>query len=310
MINIEFGDFKQLRCGENEHQSAYISKLNGSIDYEILSREKELSYLDYLNLSTSLRVCCEFFDVNCLAIAKNNSICSIALGATLLDAFEKILESNPVAITNSTICCSKELTIEVAKQIKSMSVKNVIAPSFSKEAFSYLLDTDLKMILIRTPLHEIQGFNDYDVKVTPFGALIQEQNVSKLTKESFNVVTQSKPTQQQAEDAIFGWKISKYLKSNCALVVKDLSTKAIIQGATCEIDAVEQSMDVACENSKDAILVVNNAINNIESINAAIQGRIGLVIEPGDGANSQKILKYADKYNLSMIFTKLRNCKY
>lgn len=45
-----------------------------------------------------------------------------------------------------------------------------------------------------------------DIKITPFGALVQEQNNSKLSKESFKVVTKTKPTQQQAEDAILHGK--------------------------------------------------------------------------------------------------------
>ena len=35
-----------------------------------------------------------------------------------------------------------------------------------------------------------------DIKVTPFGALIEEQNLSKLSKETFKVVTKTKPTQE------------------------------------------------------------------------------------------------------------------
>ena len=69
-------------------------------------------------------------------------------------------------------------------------------------------------------------------------------------------------------------------------------------------------MDIACENSKDAVMAVDGVIENEETINAAIQGRIGLIIEAGDGANSSKIAKLADKYNISIITTGLRNNKY
>ena len=69
-------------------------------------------------------------------------------------------------------------------------------------------------------------------------------------------------------------------------------------------------MDIACENSKDAVMAVDGVIENEETINAAIQGRIGLIIEAGDGANSNKIAKLADKYNISIITTGLRNNKY
>lgn len=310
MNTIEINDFKELECGANVYQSASLGKTYEVVDYDVLSRDKELSYMDYINLTASLRVCAEFFDVNCIVAVKENIICSVALGATIDDAYVKAIDCNPAAISDSTIASSKEITFETAKQMCAMNVKNIIAPSFSKEAFSYLLDTNTKMVCIKTPLHEIQGFSAPDIKMTPFGALVQEQNSSKLTKDSFATVTTNKPSQQQAEDAIFAWKISKHLKSISALIVKDLVTKAVIQGATDEISAIEAATDLACESSKDAVLAYDGAISHTKSINAAIQGRIGLIIEAGDSKNSQEVLKYADKYGISMIFTKFRNNKY
>ena len=159
-------------------------------------------------------------------------------------------------------------------------------------------------------MHELQGFDAKDIKVTPFGILVQEQNNSKLSKDTFNVVTKVKPTQEQAEDGIFAWKISKHLNSKSAVIAKNLSAKAIVQGKANSASAVEDAMDIACENSKDAVLAVDGAIDNNAVINAAIQGRIGLIIEAGDSNNSSKIVKLADKYEVSMIHTKIRNNKY
>ena len=119
-----------------------------------------------------------------------------------------------------------------------------------------------------------------------------------------------KPTQQQAEDAIFAWKVAKYAKSNSVVIAKDLSTKAIVQGAANNITCAEQAMDIACENSKDAVMAVDSLIENEEVINAAIQGRIGLIIEAGNGFNSKSIVKLADKYELSIIQTGVRNYRY
>ena len=139
---------------------------------------------------------------------------------------------------------------------------------------------------------------------------MQEQNKGKLTKSSFKVVTKNKPNQQQAEDAIFAWKVAKYLQTKAVVIVKDLSTKSIVQGQLNEITAVESAMDCACENSKDAVLAVDGAIDSEQVINTAIQGRIGLIIEAGNSKNSEKIAKLAEKYNISVIFTNIRNNKY
>ena len=69
-------------------------------------------------------------------------------------------------------------------------------------------------------------------------------------------------------------------------------------------------MNLACEYSKDAVLILDGTIGNTEIINTAIQGRIGLIIDSGTGKNSSNILKYADKYGISVIFTNTQNNRY
>lgn len=311
MENIEITNFNELPFGENVNQSASIAPIENGLEYEILSDNDALEYIDYLNSTKAIEILAEFFDVNAVAIAKENKLCSVALGNSVETAFEKIVDCDPLAVIGSTVGFSKELTLEVAKQLNAMKIRNVIATKFSKEALEYLLNnSEINVIQIKSPLQEVLGFNAKDIRVTPFGYLIQNQNDSKLTKSTFKVAGKTKPTQQQAEDAIFAWKIAKYSQSRCAVIAKDLSTKAIVQGRTNLAEAVESAMDIACENSKEAVLAVDGVIENEEVINAAIQGRIGLIIEANDGVNSEKITKLADKYEISLIKTGLRNNKY
>ena len=74
MEKIEIADFTPLASGENSHQHAYISKVENGVNYEILSREKDLEYIDFLNLSLALKVRAEFFDVNSVVIVKEAKI--------------------------------------------------------------------------------------------------------------------------------------------------------------------------------------------------------------------------------------------
>jgi len=308
---IEISNFKDLPAGENIHQTAAIAELDGAVDYEILSGNKELEYIDFLNLSEAVKVLAEFFDVSATIITKEALICSVALGCNVETAYQKAIDCDPLSIFEGTVGFSKEVTAGLAKQLKAMKIRNVIAPRYDKDALAILQKSNaINVIKINTPLQELLGFNAKDIKVTPFGVLVQEQNQSKLSKDSFKVVTKTKPTQQQAEDAIFAWKISKYLKSKSAVVAKDLATRAIVQGKSNDIVTSEIAMDYACESSKEAVLALDGAIDSEETINAAIQGRIGLIIESGNSNNSEKFVKLADKYSLSIIHTNIRNYKY
>lgn len=311
MEAIEIKDFNSLPFGENTNQAAMIAPIENSVEYEILSDNDILEYIDYLNLSRVVEILAEFFDVHATAIAKENKLCAVALGSSNNDALEKVIDCDPLVIGEGTIGFSKEIDLDVAKLIGAMQIRNIIAPKYTKEAIDYFTsNTGCNVIQIKNPLQEILGFNAKDIKVTPFGYLVQDQNPSKLTKTSFKVAGKIKPTQQQAEDAIFAWKIAKYSQSKTAIIAKDLATKAIIQGRTNRVEAVENAMDFACENSKDAVLAVDGAIEKEEIIFTAIQGRIGLIIEAGNSAHTDKILNLADKYQISMIITGLRNNKY
>ena len=310
METIELNEFMPLPFGENPNQVAVMAKIDDGIDYEILSQNKEIEYIDYLNLSEAIKICAEFFDVDCAVITNESHICSVALGANLHNAFEKSLDCDPVSSYNATVAFSKEVDLELAKQIVSIKFRNIIAPNFSKNAIDYLTDKDINVVKLNSPLQELLGFTTKDIKITPFGALIQEQNRAKLTKDNFKVATKTKPSQQQAEDAIFAWKISKHLKSRSAIIAKDLATKAIIQARPNSIVTTEIALDYACEATKDAVLALDGVIESPQIINSAIQARIGLIIDSNDGMNSSEITKLADKYSISIISTGIRNNKY
>ena len=80
MENIEITNFNELPFGENVNQSASIAPIENGLEYEILSDNDALEYIDYLNSTKAIEILAEFFDVNAVAIAKENKLCSVALG--------------------------------------------------------------------------------------------------------------------------------------------------------------------------------------------------------------------------------------
>ena len=148
------------------------------------------------------------------------------------------------------------------------------------------------------------------ITITPFGTLVQEPNTAELNTNSFKVVTKKKPTTEQVEDMVFGWKVSKYTRSNSAIVVKDLKTVGISQGQANRVEAVDIALDKACENSKDAVLVTDGAIRTKDIILDAAQARIAAILQPAGTKKDKEIFDVADKYELTMVRTLLREFKH
>lgn len=310
MKEYKFEKIIDLESGANLPQSAGLYAHDDMADYEVLS-DKNLNYDNVINLSYLTDVLSEFFDVNAVVISNGGNLCSVALGKTVADAYKRAFDADAVSAYSGSIGFSKKVDFETLKLISSMNVQTVLAPEFDKKSTEFLKEEpNFVPIKLNTPLQNFKRMCEEEVKITPFGVLIQSKNESELDKDLFKVVTKTKPTTEQIEDAIFGWKIVKHTKTSSAVVVKDFATLGIAQGQTNSVNAVEIALNSACDGSKDAILALDNAIDLQEVIFAAAQGRISLIIQTGGSARDAEIIKLADKYNIAMIMTGVRNYKY
>ena len=318
MENFDFNEsekiyeFKHLRSfnfGENPHQNASLYNREQQLDYEILAGG-ELTYLNIINVTEALNITSEFFDVCSAAIVKNGAPCGVALGKSIYDAYTKAFDCDPVSAFFGTIAFSKKVDYETAKYISSMNVEVVVAPDFDTQAVKLLSDNHYtKVVKINTPLENYRSLLCEEIKITPLGTLIQDINKSELLKDSFKIVTKCKPTAEQIEDAIFAWKIAKYTRSSSAVIAKDFKTVAIAQGQSNSLTSLEHALTTACDGAKEAIVAFDEPLVTAECIYAAAQSRVGLIIHSGGGLKDGEIIAAAEKYNIVIITTGIRNLR-
>ncbi len=299
-----------LYYGENPQQKGGILKMEGIADYEVISGQI-LSYNEVLSANLLANILSEFYDVCAVAIVNNASPCGVALAPTIAEAYTKAFDCDPMASFFGAIGFTKKVDVETAKLINSMSVKFVLAPAYEEKAINILKSNPLlKVIRLNTPLKDYKLLMQKDIHVTPFGVLYQDCNRSNLGKHSFRVVTKTKPTTEQIEDMVFAWKVSKYARSNSIVIAKDFKTIAIAQGFVSPVSACEAAANTACDGAKDAIMVSDNVLPTADCIYAAVQNRISAIIQPGGAANEDKIIELANKHNIAMILTGIKNYKH
>lgn len=310
MKEYQFSELQKLKYGENPHQKANLCFYKGMVDYEVLFG-KELSYDNILNLNEVTKLLSEFYDVNAVAITKHKNCCGVALGKNIEDAYAKAFDCDPVGAFYGTIGFSKTVNLETVKHVSSMGVKVVVAPDFATDAMNYMREnSSVKAVRLYTSLKDFKNIGSEDVKITPFGVLVQDKNNKELDKDLFKVVTKTKPTKEQIEDAIFAWKVAKYTQTDSAVIVKDFATKGIAQGQSNSALAIEQALNFACDGSKEAILATDGILYSQDAIFAAAQARISLIIQPGGSEKDKELIALADKYNIAMITTGIRNHRY
>ena len=189
LYNLE--KIRDLEYGENTHQRASVYKNKNMADYEVLFG-KELSYNNIINITEVMKIICEFYDVNAVAVVKHTKPCGVALGRTLYDAYTKAFDCDPISCYSGTFGFSRPVDYDIAKHINSMDVEVIIAPDFDEKAFTLFSENpEIKLVKLNTKLQDYRKLIDEEINITPFGTLIQDANKS-LLKSSKNDMNKNK----------------------------------------------------------------------------------------------------------------------
>ncbi|STQ08078.1 bifunctional phosphoribosylaminoimidazolecarboxamide formyltransferase/IMP cyclohydrolase [Enterobacter cloacae] len=69
-----------------------------------------------------------------------------------------------------------------------------------------------------------------DFKRVNGGLLVQDRDLGMVTAADLRVVTKRQPTEQELRDALFCWKVAKFVKSNAIVYAKENMTIGIGAG--------------------------------------------------------------------------------
>ena len=246
---------------------------------------EEIEKLKDNDISCALSIISEFWDVHSCAIVKNGAPTGVGLSSTAYDAKLKALDCNPVEAIGETIAFSKEIDEVAAKALSKMNFSTIITTEIRSDAKKYFEKSKSRIIEIDFRLDVYKKTLNANADLTPNG---------------FKVVTKLKPTQEQVEDMVFAWKVLKTIKKDAVVIAKDFKTRAIGFGTSSNI--IEQTMDKACDGSKEAILAISKNIVDKKQLHHAIQGRITGIIEPkSNDGNDFEIIKMAEKYGITVV---------
>lgn len=301
---------KDFKYGENQQQKASLFVYKNQIDYKNLT-ENEISYNNILDATSALNIISEFYDVPACVIVNHTTPCGVALGKSINESYLKAFDADPISVFGGTVAFSRTVDEETAKHASSIYLESIIAPDYTDEAIKILnKNKDIKILKLNTSLRAYKNLVTRNLKITPFGILMQDVDNKELNKDTFNIVTKNKPSAEMIEDMVFAWKISKHVNTNAIVIAKDFKTLAISGGQTSRIDAVENALNKACDGAKDAVMASDGFLPAIDSIQSAIQCRIAGIIQPGGSPKDSDIISQADKYNIVMVNTGVEHIKH
>lgn len=311
-MSLPLTKITDLRYGENPHQEAALYGLaSGDTGFESL-HGKELSYNNILDMQAAWNIVTEFSDNAACAIVKHNNPCGVALSAeSQSEAFKSALDTDPLSAFGGVVAFNQPLTLDAAKQLKDIFLEVIVAPDFEEAAFD-LLALKKNIRLVKRDLPMLQPAQMEYKQVSDELFLVQRADVQKqaAAEQGLKIVTEKKPSNAQLEDMVFAWKIVKHVKSNAIVLAKNGKTVGIGGGQTSRIGALENALKLACDEAKDAVLASDGFLPHEDNIYAAAQARVGAIIQPGGSVKDADVIGLANKYDIAMITTGIREFRH
>lgn len=299
---------KSLRYGENPHQQAtwyQTGTIANGFNAANQLQGKELSYNNLVDLEAARRIIAEFPNNEpAVAILKHTNPCGVAIGDSLLNAYEKALAGDSISAFGGIVALNQPINAEVAKALTKIFLECILAPGCDEEAKA-ILKKKSKLRVLTLP--DLNSHNQDNIKAIAGGFLIQSLDSEIETPDKWEVVTDKQPTSEQLQELFFAWKIVKHVKSNAIVVTKEFQTLGIGAGQMNRVGAVKIALDAAGDEAKGGYLASDAFFPFDDSVRTAAEAGITAIIQPGGSIKDKDSIKAANELGLVMVFTKVRH---
>ncbi|GAG26080.1 unnamed protein product, partial [marine sediment metagenome] len=218
ILRMSFVDGKELRYGENPHQrGTYFRDPGSGFGFSQLNG-KPLSFNNLSDMNAAVSIAGEFDEDECVSVVvKHANPCGVATGKTPLDAFKLARQTDPLSAFGGIISFNMEVALDVAQEINKTFVEVVVAPSFSKQGLDELRQKKNLRVIEINKFPDLSGEHDY--KKISGGLLVQDVDTKELRKADLKTVTEKRPTEEQIQAMMFGWRVLRHVKSNAVIFV-------------------------------------------------------------------------------------------
>ncbi|HET7649653.1 MAG TPA: bifunctional phosphoribosylaminoimidazolecarboxamide formyltransferase/IMP cyclohydrolase [Gammaproteobacteria bacterium] len=314
-FSTQFRKQAQLRYGENPHQRAALYADRGDLAGTLAGAKqlqgKELSYNNLADADAAL-ACVRAFETPACVIVKHANPCGVALGSTLLQAYESAYATDTSSAFGGIIAFNRELDRTTAAIIiANQFVEVIIAPAIAADALPTLAAKPNIRVLATGAFAATP--DTFEVKKISGGLLLQDADRGHVTRAELKIVTKKQPTDTQLGDLLFAWSVVKFVKSNAIVYAGNNRTIGIGAGQPSRI----MSAKIATLKAAEAQLEVRGSVMASDaffpfrdSVDAAAEAGIGAIIQPGGSMRDKEVIAAADEHGIAMVFTGMRHFRH
>ncbi|QGT98811.1 IMP cyclohydrolase [Candidatus Syntrophocurvum alkaliphilum] len=296
-----------LRYGENPHQKAsFYKNMNpgsGLPDAKQLNG-KELSYNNIIDTEAAWELVKEFEDTACVII-KHTNPCGTAIAETLNEAFDRAFSADPVSAFGGIIAFNRKVDKTTAQKVAEPFMEVVIAPDYDDDALD-ILKTKQNLRVLKLPILESEVLQ---VRTVEGGFVIQETDEAVTEAKDLDIVTETKPTDDEIKQMLFAYKVVKHVKSNAIVLAKDGMTIGVGAGQMNRVGSADIAFKAAgdCEG---AVLASDAFFPFKDTVELAIKMGVKAIIQPGGSVRDQESIDACNEHGIAMVFTGKRHFKH
>ena len=314
-LSMQYRKVQNMRYGENPHQAGAFYVEHEVNDASVASAEqlqgKELSYNNVADTDAALECVKQFGEGPTCVIVKHANPCGVALGESLLGAYDRAYSTDPESAFGGIIAFNQALDAETAKAIIDRQfVEVIIAPQIDADARAVLAEKkNVRVLSCGTWSDGSAGRLDF--KRVNGGLLVQEADLALFNET--RVVTGRAPSDTEMNDLLFTWRICKYVKSNAIIYGKDGMTIGVGAGQMSRINSARIAGIKAGHAGlevKGSVMASDAFFPFRDGIDQAAEAGITAVIQPGGSMRDEETIAAANEHGMAMVFTGMRHFRH
>lgn len=303
-----------LRYGENPHQMGAFYAIGeppySGIAGAKLLQGKPLSFNNILDADAALRIMREFREEPVAVVIKHTNPCGVAVGSNLFDAYVKAREADPVSAFGSIVGLNGIVCRDTATRIVETFVEAVLVKGITDEALSVLgKKPNLRVLIL--PQNFEEDIPTLDVRWVDGGFIAQSPDAPQdLNIEDVKVVTERRPTEQEARWLLSAFKVVKHVKSNAIVFWKDDATVGVGAGQMNRVGSVKIAAEHAGIKAEGAVMASDAFFPFRDGIDAAAKAGVTAIIQPGGSIRDKESIDAANEHGIAMVFTGIRHFRH
>ena len=224
-----------------------------------------------------------------------------------MESYKSAISCDPISAFGGIVSCNYKINESLAKELKKIFLEVIIANGFEKKALRILKTKKNLRLIDATNFTLNENFKFISANNA---ILYQSEDKKNFTKKDFKVVSKRKPNKSQFDNLIFCFNVCRFVKSNAIVLVSDKSTVGIGSGQPSRLDSCQIAIDKMNKfnNNKGEIIAASDAFFPfLDGVEKLVQSGISAIIQPQGSIKDKEVIKFANKTNTILIFSKTRH---